>query len=142
MDFTAFNESTIAAFRQNKGAVPGMPLLLLTTTGARTGIARTTPLAYVPDGPGRYVVYASKLGAPRHPDWYYNLRSRPTVIVEVGAETFTATATTVIGRERERLYGAIVAAVPQVATHQGQTSRVIPVVVLQRTDFDPTTHPA
>ncbi|WP_410876946.1 nitroreductase/quinone reductase family protein [Nocardia sp. A7] len=136
MDFTAFNQETIRTFRKNKGTGPGMPLLLLTTTGARTGIARTTPLAYVPDGPGRYVVYASKLGAPRHPDWFYNLRSTPEVTVEVGAETFTATATTARDHERERLYQAIITAVPDVADHQDQTTRVIPVVVLQRSEPD------
>lgn len=130
MDVTSLNQSMIAAVRS--GQDTGMPLLLLNTTGARTGLRRTTPLVYAVDGPGRYVIYGSKRGAPQHPDWYRNLVANPDVTVELGNETFTATASTANGPDRSRLYEAIVAAAPQVASYQEQTDREIPVVVLER----------
>src|SRR4029450_2120527 len=94
-DFNAFNRSIIAEFRENDGAVngpfAGAPLLLLTTTGAKTGIERTTPLVHTRDG-DHIVIIASKGGAPSHPDWYRNLSANPLVTVELPGETFHAKA--------------------------------------------------
>src|ERR671927_20150 len=106
-DWNAFNRSLIAEYRATGGQVTGQfagaPLLLLTTTGARSGQPRTTPLAYTVDG-DRLVVIASKGGAPTHPDWYHNLRAQPEVTVELGTETFPARATIPQGAERQRLF--------------------------------------
>src|SRR5919106_3589239 len=92
-DYNEFNRNLIEEFRANEGKVGGMfagaPLLLLTTTGARSGLPRVAPLAYTTDN-GRLVVIASKGGAPSHPDWYYNVRANPEVTVEVGADSFPA----------------------------------------------------
>ena len=100
-DYNEFNRQLIEEFRANGGKVSGMfagaPLLLLTTTGARSGQPRVAPLAYTTDN-GRVVVIASKGGAPTHPDWFHNLRANPEVTVELGTETFPARAT--IARER------------------------------------------
>src|SRR3954453_11725132 len=90
-DYNAFNRQLIEEFRANGGKVGGMfagaPLLLLTTTGAKSGQARVAPLAYTTDN-DRLVVIASKGGAPTHPDWFHNVRANPEVTVEVGTETF------------------------------------------------------
>ena len=94
-DFNAFNRAVIDEFRQNDGAVTGAfagsPLLLLTTTGAKSGTARTTPLVHTRDGEN-IVVIASKGGAPSHPDWYRNLSANPRVTVELPGDTFPAKA--------------------------------------------------
>ena len=131
-----WNHGVIEDFRAHQGnltagPLKGAQLLLLTNKGAKTGTERTVPLAYVRDG-DRYVVIASKGGAPTHPDWYHNLVANPSVIVEVGAERFTATARVTSGEERERLYAAQAALMPGFAEYQKQTSRSIPVVVLER----------
>jgi deazaflavin-dependent oxidoreductase (nitroreductase family) len=114
-------------------------LLLLTTTGARTGQRRTTPMMYIPDGeasegglPDRLLVIPSNIGAPRHPDWYHNLVVHPDVTVEVGDETFEARAVPAEGAEYERLWASVVAQYPFFAEHQEKTTRRIPVVVLTR----------
>lgn len=133
------NRRVIEEFRAN-GGVLGPPfsggnMLLLTTTGARTGRRHTTPMMFVPlgDGPGaRLMVIASNVGAPAHPDWYRNLVAWPTVTVEVGDETFTARATTATGEERARLWAALVAGFPFFADHQAKTEREIPLVLLER----------
>ena len=95
-DYNDFNRQLIEEFRANGGKVSGMfagaPLLLLTTTGAKSGQPRVAPLAYTTDN-GRLVVIASKGGAPTHPDWFHNVRANPEVTVEVGTETFPARAT-------------------------------------------------
>jgi deazaflavin-dependent oxidoreductase (nitroreductase family) len=109
----------------------GAPLLLLTTTGARSGLPRTSPLAYTVDN-GHYVVIASKGGAPTNPDWFHNLRANPEVTVELGAETFPARASIPQGDERQRLYDQMVAQMPNFAEYQRNTTRQIPVVVLER----------
>jgi deazaflavin-dependent oxidoreductase (nitroreductase family) len=83
-DMRAHNQKVIEEFRANGGA-GDRPLLLLTTTGVRSGARRTTPMMYVPDG-DRLLVIASNAGAPKHPDWYRNLAADPRVTVEVGAE--------------------------------------------------------
>jgi deazaflavin-dependent oxidoreductase (nitroreductase family) len=131
-----FNEQIIENFRANRGQVTmapfaGAPLLLLTTTGARSGKERTSPLAYTRDGE-RYVIIASKGGAPTNPDWYHNVVANPTVTVEVGAERFRARAFVAQGDERTRLYDAQAAIMPGFAEYQTKTTRQIPVVVLER----------
>lgn len=130
-----WNRQIIEEFHANGGKVggpfEGATLLLLTTTGAKSGLSRITPLVYMPDGE-RLVIFASKAGAPTSPDWYYNLVAHPTVTLEVGTEKFNATATVVSGEERDRLYSQQAAKVPNFAEYQRKTTRVIPVVVLER----------
>ncbi|MDQ2806903.1 MAG: nitroreductase family deazaflavin-dependent oxidoreductase [Chloroflexota bacterium] len=130
-----WNQGVIAEFRANGGKVGGpfggATLLLLTTTGAKTGRRLTSPVMYSTDG-DRIVVFASKAGAPTHPDWYHNLVANPEVTVEQGSETFTARATVVTGEERDRLYAAQAAQSPQFAEYQAKTTRQIPVVTLER----------
>jgi deazaflavin-dependent oxidoreductase (nitroreductase family) len=131
-----FNERVIDDFRAHHGQITqgpftGRSLLLLTTRGGKTGQERTSPLAYSRDG-NRYVVIASKGGAPTHPDWYRNLRANPDVVVEVGPERFDAKATVAKGEERRRLYDAHAARMPAFREYQERTAREIPVVVLER----------
>jgi deazaflavin-dependent oxidoreductase (nitroreductase family) len=129
-DMEAHNRKVIEEYRANKGA-GGRPLLLLTTTGARTGEPRTTPMMYVPDG-DRLLVIASNAGAPKHPDWYRNLVANPDVTVEVDAEKYQATAEVPSGAERDRLFAGIVEKYPFFADHQAGVTRTIPVVALVR----------
>ena len=128
-----YNDTIIDEFRANGGRVGGpfahMPMLLLTTTGSRTGLPRTAPLAYLRDG-GRLHVFATKGGSDENPHWYGNLLADPKVTVEVGTERFTATATPVEGAERDRLWDAQVAAVPSFGEYPKRTTRRIPVVAL------------
>ena len=108
-----------------------MQLLLLTTTGARTGQRRAVPLTYLPDG-DRYIVTAGNAGSDRHPAWYYNLAANPDVTVEVGTEIFKAAAVIADEPERGTLYDLFAAAYPQADGYQAQTTRQIPVVILRR----------
>jgi len=110
----------------------GDNLLLLTTTGARTGERRTNPVAFHRQG-DRYVIAATKGGAPSHPAWYHNLVKDPNVTIEVGAEKFPARATVVKGAERDRLYETHASAMPQLGFREypKRTKRVIPVIVLE-----------
>jgi deazaflavin-dependent oxidoreductase (nitroreductase family) len=130
-----FNQSLIEEFRANDGKVTGVfagrPLLLLTTTGAKSGRPRVSPLVYTTDG-DRIVTIASKGGAPTNPDWYHNLVANPVVTVELPGETFQARATVIEGEERQRLYDAQAALMPGFAEYQQKTTRQIPVVVLER----------
>jgi len=134
-DMKAFNQQLIEEFRANGGKVggrfEGRPVLLLTTTGAKSGRRFTIPLVYLPDGE-RLLIFASKAGAPSSPDWYHNLVANPTVTIEVGSETYDATAVLVTGEERDRLYQRQVEAMPQFGEYQQKTTRVIPVVALER----------
>ena len=131
-DWNENNRKVIDEFRRTGGKVSGRgPLLLLTTRGAKSGLARVNPLMYSTDG-DRFVVLASKGGAPAHPDWYHNLLAHPEVIVEVGAERFSARATTAQGEERERLFDQHAAAMPYFRGFQEKTQRQIPVVILAR----------
>ena len=130
-DMRAHNRTVINEFRANGGPGEGRPLLLLTTTGARTGLARTTPMMYL-RARRRLLVIASNAGAPSHPDWYRNLVANPEVTVELGSETFPATAEVMEGKERERLWAEITARYPFFITHQEQVDRIIPVVALKR----------
>ena len=130
-----FNNQLIAEFRANGGKVGGMfagaPLLLLTTTGAKSGKERVSPLAYTTDN-GNWVIIASKAGAPTHPDWFHNLKANPEVTVEVGTETIPAVASIPDDPERQRLYDQMSAQMPNFAEYQRNTTRKIPVVVLER----------
>jgi deazaflavin-dependent oxidoreductase (nitroreductase family) len=108
-----------------------MPVLLLTTTGRKTGASRTTALTYLPHGDD-FVVIASVLGEPRHPAWWLNLAARPDATVEVGRERHAVRARQAEGGERETLWKAVVAKVPDYEEYRRRTSRRIPVVVLER----------
>jgi deazaflavin-dependent oxidoreductase (nitroreductase family) len=131
----AFNRDLVNEYRANGGTVTGpfagRPLLLLTTTGARSGEQRTTPLVYTTDGE-RLVIIASKGGAPSHPAWYHNLTANPEATVELGTERFQVRAEVAQGEERDRLFEAQAAQMPNFAEYQQKTSRRIPVVTLQR----------
>lgn len=130
-----WNQAVIAEFRANNGKVGGQfegaPLLLLTTTGAKTGRRLTSPVMYNTDG-DRLLIFASKAGAPANPAWYHNLVANPRVTLEVGAETFDATATVLHGEERDRLFARQAAQYPGFAEYQANTTRTIPVIALER----------
>jgi len=129
-----WNQKIIAEFRANEGRVAGpfedAPLLLLHTTGAKSGQERVSPVMYLRED-GRTYVFASKAGADTNPDWYHNLRANPEVTVEIGTETHQATAVPVEGAERDRVYARQSELFPQFAEYQTKTSRVIPVVELK-----------
>jgi deazaflavin-dependent oxidoreductase (nitroreductase family) len=131
-----FNAQIIKEFRANEGRVGGMfegsTLLLLHHTGAKSGKSRINPLVYLNDR-GRYVVFASKAGAPSNPDWYHNLKSHPNVTIEVGTDTIEVVASEATGEERDRLYRTQAERAPQFAEYAKQTDRVIPVIVLTHT---------
>ena len=133
-DRNDWNRQTIEAFRANGGKVGGVwegrPLLLLTTTGAKSGQRRTTPVMYLPDG-DRLLVFATKAGAPTNPAWYHNLIAYPEVTVEVGTETYEATATSLTGDERDRLYAKQASLYPQFGEYQSRATRTIPVIALE-----------
>lgn len=133
----SFNETLIAEFRSNGGVLSGelakFQFLLLTTTGAKSGLQRTTPMAYIPID-GRILIIASKGGAVTHPAWYWNLVANPEVTVERGAETYPALAVVIQGAERDRLYAEVASRKPNFADYQRRTDRVIPVVELRRID--------
>jgi deazaflavin-dependent oxidoreductase (nitroreductase family) len=128
-----FNAQIIDEFRANQGRVGGMfqnmPLLLLHHTGARSGQARVNPVAYYKDG-DRYVIYASKAGAPTNPGWYHNLMAHPEARIEVGEDALEVLATEAEGEERERLFQAQVERSAQFGEYQRKTERAIPVVIL------------
>jgi len=109
----------------------GVPTLLLTTTGRRSGEAKTTPLIYGRDG-DRYLVVASRGGAPKHPQWYLNLEANPGVAIQVGAEKFKARAGTASGAERDRLWKTMAAIWPAYNDYQARTERQIPLVVIEK----------
>jgi deazaflavin-dependent oxidoreductase (nitroreductase family) len=133
-----FNAQIIEEFHVNEGRVggmfEGMPLLLLHHTGAKSGKSRINPLAYQSDD-GRYVVFASKGGAPTNPDWYHNLKAQPNVTIEVGADTIDVVASEATGEERERLFRTQAERIPQFGEYGQQTERVIPVIVLTPTNI-------
>jgi deazaflavin-dependent oxidoreductase (nitroreductase family) len=131
-EFLAYNQGVIRAFRENGGVVsqPPFPIVLLTTTGARSSRRTTTPVALGVDG-GRVFVVASKGGAPVNPSWFYNLRANPSVTVELGGESYQARAVIAEGSERDRLYGLISAQVPAFREYEQNTDRTFPVVILE-----------
>ena len=135
-DFETFNRNLIDQFRANAGEIKegifkGAPVLLLTTKGAKSGNTYTTPLVYTRDG-DRLVIIASKGGAPTNPAWYHNLVANPTVTIEVGPERYEANASVAQGDERDRLFDAQATLMPNFAEYQRNTTRQIPVVVLER----------
>ncbi len=133
MDIKEINRTTIEQFRAG-GEIPGMHrerLVLLTTTGARSGRPHTTPMMFVQDG-DRLLVIASNMGAPKPPDWYTNLVADPIVQVEVGDESYRAVATALTGDEYEWLWASIKENYPFFADHEKQAGRAIPVVALAR----------
>lgn len=130
-DMKAHNRQLIEEFRAAGRSLEGRPLLLLTTTGARSGKLHTAPMMFVPDG-DRLLVIASNAGAPSHPDWYHNLVANPHVTVEVSGETYPATAIVTEGAERDRLFKDIADQYPFFNDHQSKIDRTIPVVALER----------
>jgi len=131
----AHNRTVIEEFRANDGVMgppfSGTGMLLLSTTGARTGRPRTWPMMFVPRDDG-VMVSASNMGAAEHPAWYRNLVANPQVTVELPGETFTAVARTAVGEERARLWAALLESHPFFADHQADIDREIPLVVLER----------
>ena len=133
-----WNDATIREFHAKAGkgiAGFGDRLILLTTVGARSGKERISPVMYHRDGEG-YVVVASKGGAPDNPAWYLNLKANAVATVEVGAQTgteaFQVRAREVKGKERDRMYAERVAIAPGFGEYERQTSRKIPVMILER----------
>jgi deazaflavin-dependent oxidoreductase (nitroreductase family) len=130
-----YNKTVIEEFRANQGSVGGsfahMKLLLLTSAGAKTGKVSTAPVAYTKND-DKYVIIASKGGAPTNPDWYYNLITNPEVTIEVGDEKFKARARKVTGQEREKLYDSHAAVYPQFDDYRAKTDREIPVFELTK----------
>ena len=129
-----WNEPIVADFRANRGPagfLAGAPVLLLTTIGARTGQPRTAPLVYTRDG-DRYVVLASRAGAPVNPGWYHNVVANSRVTVDLGEETFQAVCSFAEGEERDRLFANHVAQLRNMGEYQSQSQRPFPVVVLER----------
>jgi deazaflavin-dependent oxidoreductase (nitroreductase family) len=128
-----FNERNIAEFRANHGKVGGQfegaPLLLLHSTGARSGEPRTNIMMYLADG-DRYLVFASKAGADTNPAWYWNLRAHPDVRIEVGDDAFDAHAVELAGDERDTKYAEQASRFPGFADYERKTDRTIPVVAL------------
>jgi deazaflavin-dependent oxidoreductase (nitroreductase family) len=134
-DASNWNKNLIEQYRANGGKVngwnEGRNLLLLTTKGAKTGKEHVNPVAFTRDG-DRLIVIASKGGAPTNPDWYYNLLANREVTVEVGRERYKARATVTEEPERTRLYDQMAAIMPGFAEYQRNTTRKIPLVILQR----------
>ena len=130
-----WNDKVIAEFRANQGRVGGQfegaPLLLLHSTGARSGQERVHPMMYQAVGNG-FAVFASKAGADTNPDWYHNLRAHPEARIEVGTETLDVTARVLDADEREPIWEEQKARYPGFADYETKTDRVIPVVMLDR----------
>jgi deazaflavin-dependent oxidoreductase (nitroreductase family) len=130
-----WNKKVIEEFRANEGVVGGyfenIKLLLLHTIGAKSGEPRLNPLAYMQDD-DRYVIVASKGGAPTNPAWYHNIVAHPEVSIEVGTETVRARAEVVPEPERSELYARMAAMYPGFAEYEWRTDRIIPVIALSR----------
>lgn len=133
--FNDFNKNIMKEFHDNDGKVggpfAGADVLILTTTGARSGQTRWNPLVYSKDG-DRFVIVASKGGAPTSPDWYHNLVASPSAVIEVGTDVISVESTIAAGAERNRLYAQHAARMPQFLQYAKNTTRTIPVVVLTR----------
>lgn len=128
-----FNTGIIAEFRANQGRVggnfAGAPLLLLHTTGARSGASRVNPVMYLADR-DRYLVFASKAGSDSNPDWYYNLRAHPDARIELGDRTIEVHAAELHGHERDDHYAEQARRYPGFAEYARKTDRIIPVIAL------------
>jgi deazaflavin-dependent oxidoreductase (nitroreductase family) len=133
-----WNQLVIDEFRAHGGQAgdtfEGSRLLILTSTGARTGQPRTNPTMYLPDG-GRYIIFATSGGRPHNPAWYHNLKAHPRARAEVGTDTFEVTAEEITGHERDRLYRRQAAADPSFADYEKKTARQIPVIALHRARY-------
>lgn len=131
----AFNKSIVDEFRSNGGVVggpfEGATLLLLTTTGAKSGQPRLAPLAYLTID-GKIIIIGSKAGADTNPDWVHNLRANPQAHIEVGTDAYDVTARELPAEERDQTYPKVVALAPGFGDYQSKTSRVIPLFELQR----------
>ncbi len=129
-----WNTQIIEEFRANGGKVGGQfegaPLLLLHTTGAKSGQARVNPMMYQADG-DNFAVFASKAGAPTNPDWYHNLVANPRASIEVGDTTLNVVARVAEGDDRDRLWSRQKELYPGFADYEAKTTREIPVVVLE-----------
>ena len=134
-DFSDYDRQIIAEFRANRGSVGGQfagaPLLLLTTTGAKSGQQRINPMVYLSEG-GHIYVFAGNRGAPTNPAWYHNLVAHPDVTVEVGSEKFAARATVIDSAESERLGRIQVQRIPALADLFAKITRKVPAVLLER----------
>ncbi|MDG4663710.1 nitroreductase family deazaflavin-dependent oxidoreductase [Mycobacterium sp. 236(2023)] len=130
-----FNERNIAEFRANHGRVGGQfegaPLLILHSTGAKSGEPRTNIMMYLADD-DRYLIFASKAGADDNPAWYWNLKAHPDVRIEVGDDVLDVRATELDREERDRKYALQAQRYPGFAEYEQKTSRVIPVIALTR----------
>ena len=128
-----WNDKIIGEFRANQGHVGGtweeIPLLLLHHTGAKSGVSRVNPVAYLPDESG-YLIWAANGGAPNNLDWYHNLIAQPNPRIEVGSETIDVVAEEATGERRERLFTTATGHYPQLADAASKTDRVIPMIVL------------
>jgi deazaflavin-dependent oxidoreductase (nitroreductase family) len=132
---SAWNRQIIEEFHANGGKVSGpmagTPLLLLNTTGAKSGQPRISPLVYYNEN-GRVFIFATKAGAPTNPDWYHNILAHPNVTVEIGTEKFPATGVVLGEEERAQMYAKQAAASPRFAEYEKTTTRKIPVIELVR----------
>jgi deazaflavin-dependent oxidoreductase (nitroreductase family) len=133
----AFNNSIVDEFRANGGKVggpfEGATLLLLTTTGAKSGRPRLAPLAYLTID-GKTIIIGSKAGADTNPDWVHNLRANPQAHIEVGSDAYDVTARELPPEERDEMYPKVVELAPGFGDYQAKTSRVIPLFELQRSE--------
>ena len=136
VDYNAFTRQLMEDIREHgrptSGPMAGRPLMILTSTGAKSGEKRSAVVTYTRDG-NRYVIAASKGGAPTNPSWYYNLLADPHVTVEADKQTFEATATITDGEERQRLWNQHAAERTEFQDYPNKTPRLIPVIVLERT---------
>jgi deazaflavin-dependent oxidoreductase (nitroreductase family) len=134
-DVNDFNRGIIEQFRANEGKVgppfEGAPLLILHSTGAKSGKTRLAPVVFQPVGES-WAVFASKAGAPDNPDWYHNLLANPEASIELGTETVEVTARVLDGDEREAIWAKQKDLMPGFAEYEAKTDRVIPVVLLER----------
>jgi deazaflavin-dependent oxidoreductase (nitroreductase family) len=136
-EMSDFNQSIIEEFRANGGKVggpfAGATVVLLTTTGKKSGQSRVTPLACQSQGDGTIYIFGSFAGGPKNPDWYYNLLAHPEVGIEIGEEKYTATATPITGAERDLVFARQKELMPVFAEYEKKAERVIPVIALTRT---------
>ena len=128
----ARNIKVIEEFHRTNGQSGSGRTLLLTTTGAKSGKQRIVPLAFLSDG-DRLLIFGSRAGSDKHPDWYWNIRKKPIVRIEVGGEKYQARAIPVKGEARDRLFGIQKERMPIFADYESRTQRVIPVIALERT---------
>jgi deazaflavin-dependent oxidoreductase (nitroreductase family) len=135
-DMSNYNQGIIEEFRANGGKVASFgdaPMVIITTTGAKSGKTLVTPLVSQPQDDGTLYIFASYAGAPKNPAWYHNLVAHPEVEVEFGTDRFTATATPLTGAERDRVFDRQKEIFPTFAEYEAKTTRIIPVVALTRT---------